>query len=241
MKRKFSVFVALILYLFFATSMVAMAMNTGFAVTAATEEETNTFLSNINMSLITTEPSKEAIECFDVNENNLIAIGRKCYLSKGQICIYSASGEFLYGYEFSESGNFAVEWDGDCINIYSVRGDCVFSVDANGQIVEYRKGLDTKGNTKYFRKLNSITNKVVDDTEYIFKKDLGFFNFLPLNNTQVIVKQADGNETLIYDANSKTLFSIILTSVIITIFVSSVIVRLVIYYTKIKRKDTSNS
>ena len=45
-----------------------LAMNTGFSTEILPDEAKNTFLTNVNISMLANEPPKRAIECFDVNE-----------------------------------------------------------------------------------------------------------------------------------------------------------------------------
>ena len=61
----------------------ALEMKIGFTTDNMDLEEQKRFLSNINLSLITEEPSKNAITCFDVNDSGLIAIGSKNKISIG--------------------------------------------------------------------------------------------------------------------------------------------------------------
>ena len=88
----------------------ASAVNTGFHTELLPEDDINTLLKNVNITMLTDEPPKKPIECFDVNENALIAIG--CSSSENKtVCIYSNEGVFQYGFSFKCSGTFGIEFD----------------------------------------------------------------------------------------------------------------------------------
>ena len=69
-------------------SVNALAMNTGFSIEKVEHSEQENFLSNINLRLVTEEPEISSIECFDVNDNELVAVGSK-NLSKRIVSIYA--------------------------------------------------------------------------------------------------------------------------------------------------------
>ena len=223
MKHKICAIFMLVCCLFYVASVETIAMSTGFNTIAPTQEEKDLALSNINISPINADTRKKTIACFDVNKKDLIAIGRKSF-NKGQICVYSSSGAFLYGYEFYETGDFAIEWDEDNINVYSVRGDCVFSVDASGRIVDYRTGADTKSNVKYYQQLRSMTSKVVGETEYMLQNDIGFLDFFTVENSQIVAKYSNGDTFMIYDAGSTMLFYSICKMILLVALVSIVVI-----------------
>ena len=112
-----SVFMFVIL---FANVMKVSAMHTEFKTNELSSEEKNVIISNINILLTDEVPEKNTITCFDVNTNQLIAIGQNTSDRK-TICIYSNEGVFQYAYTFNCSGDFGVEWDEENLNIYFVR------------------------------------------------------------------------------------------------------------------------
>ena len=118
MKRIRCIFTILFLLLLLSSGGIEiLAMNTGFDTQPLPKDKINTFLNNVNISVLTEEPPKRAIECFDVNENGIIAIGSSNFKEKS-ICVYTNDGIFQYGYSFKCEGSFGIEMDEDILNIY---------------------------------------------------------------------------------------------------------------------------
>lgn len=123
-------------------------MNTGFSTEEMPTGDVDTFISNVDISLLIEEPMRGPIQCFDVNQNGLIAVGREMKNGK-MLCVYSSDGIFQYGYTFNCVGSFGVEWDGDNINIYFVRGDVIMSINRDGEILETAEVQNTIENNTY--------------------------------------------------------------------------------------------
>ena len=109
--------IILVLLLLFNGGVDILAVDMGFSTEPMSEDEIETFLKNVNISILENEPSKKAIDCFDVNENGEIAIGNSDFENK-TVCVYTNDGDFIFGYSFECTGNFGIELDKDVINLY---------------------------------------------------------------------------------------------------------------------------
>ena len=107
----------LLLFFLFTNGMEVKAVKSGLITDHLSEEERKTFLSNVDFSLLEEEPTKKAIECFDISNSGMIAIGQKGSDNK-VVCIYSQDGTFVYGYTFPCSGAYAVECVENELNIF---------------------------------------------------------------------------------------------------------------------------
>ena len=104
----FTIILTLLLLVFGGVEV--LAMKTGFSTELLPEDDINTLLKNVNISMLADEPPKKTIECFAVNEDGMIAIG--CSSSENKmVCIYTSDGVFQYGYSFKCNGNFGIELD----------------------------------------------------------------------------------------------------------------------------------
>lgn len=103
------------------------AIDTGFETEEMAQDKQEEFLHNIDMVFRTTIPERRAIDCFDVNDDGLIAMGSHEW-NKKTVSIYDSDGEFKCAYCFNSSGDIGVEWDGDDLIIYFVRSDVAILV-----------------------------------------------------------------------------------------------------------------
>ncbi len=214
------------IFTLFTSVIKVNAMNTDFTTENLTQEEQHTFISNISISLLTSEPEKKGILCFDVNEQGMIAIAQKGAYSK-EVCIYSANGTFLYGYTFKCSQNCAVEWDNERINIYFVRSDVIISLDTEGNVLDIKKVQDTINNNTHRNDLLYSTSQTVGDTTYLIRNDMGIFNWVASSYSQIITIDSAGVECVIYDINSNQFSNMTKSFVSILIFVSIAIVSII--------------
>ena len=86
-----------VLVVFSMSKMVTNAMNTGFSTKELSEERRYSFAENVNISSLSKEPVHKSIQCFDVNEKGMVAIGQQDVYGT-EVCVYNSSKEFLYGY-----------------------------------------------------------------------------------------------------------------------------------------------
>jgi len=228
--RHFSTII-LLLFAFVISGVKVSAMNTGFSTESLSEDNVNTVLKNVKLSMLTDEPPKQSIECFDVNEDGLIAIGSSNSETK-TVCIYTSDGAFHYGYSFKTSGTFGIEFDKNLLNIYFVRSDVILSLDSDGNVLEIRLVQDTTDNNAYRNSLLHSTTRTVDNTTYLIRNDMGILNWVATSFSQVVTIDATGTETIVYDVNSTQLLKMIVAVVGVIVFISIVVTILIRAYTK---------
>lgn len=202
MKRIRYIFIAILLLILLAAGGAEiLAVNTGFSTEPLSEDDINTLLKNVSISMLTDEPSKKAIKCFSVNEDGLIAIGYGSSENK-TVCIYTNDGVFKYGYSFKCSGSFGIELDKSVLNIYLVRSDVAIAVNSAGEVEGVLKIQNTSENNAYWNNCVFSTKREIGDTEYFLKNDMGIFNLFASSYSQLIVTDKNGEESIIYDVNS---------------------------------------
>lgn len=217
--RKMCCLFTVLLLLFLSTNEMieVFAMNTGFTTEALSEKDKATILANINISVLKYEPPRKAITCFDVNENGLIAIG--CESSENKtIGIYTSDGVFQYGYKFRDNGRFGVEWDEDNVIIYFVRGDVAVTLTPEGKVENILEIQNTIENNSYWNQFVFSTKRKIEDTEYALKNDMGVFNIFASSYSQLVVTNAKGEESVVYDVNSIHFFNVIIVFVGVLLF-----------------------
>ncbi len=180
----------------------------GFSTQPISDEQKAQIVENLNITLLTEEPSHRIIQCFDVREDGRIAIGTTGFF-KHAIYVYD-SGEFLYGYSFKGAGDFGIEWNGDCINIYSVRSDLLKTVSPQGEVEEILEIPYTYDNDRYSDYLLYSTERNIGGNKYVVKKNVGIFNFLAgYSYSQLFVTDDVGSTSILYDATNAHLLHVI--------------------------------
>ena len=215
----------------------ASALNTGFAVADISEEEQEKIEGNLQLKLITSEPTKYSVACFDVREDGMLVIGCDAGRYKKTICVYN-QGEFQYGYTFRSAGAFYVEWDGDLINLYTVRSGLAISIDANGQILQMSEIEDTYANTLYWYDVQA-NEKSVQGHTYAIQNDLGILNLFAMGYSQLTSTNADGQATVLYDARTIVFAQSLLTTVFVLVLVVAVVIGVTKEFIKCRREYES--
>lgn len=199
------------------------AMDTGFTTYDMESDKKQIFLSNIDMTLITSEPEKNSIICFDVNDDGLIIIGSGKREEK-LLSVYTSDGAFQYGYKFNCSGSFGVEWNGNNVIVYFVRSDVAALFDNTGNNLELKMIEDTIDNNSYWNHFVYSVERTVNKEQYVMKNDMGLLNFFATSYSQVVKTDEAGNTTTVYDVNRPNLITtIILVILFLTVFLSVLI------------------
>lgn len=204
MKTKFiyTFLMSVCMFVLFIGISDVKAINTGFSTEELSAEDIETVLANVNISVFTEEPKKQAIKRFDINEDGLIALGFDSSNYK-TVCIYTSDGEFLYGYNFETRGTFGVEWNKNILIIHLVRSDVSIAVNQNGEVEGIAKIQNTSENNDYWRNSIFLSSKKVNNNTYTIKNDMGLFNMVASSYSQLVVTDEDGTETILYDVNSE--------------------------------------
>ena len=222
-KKRLCAILFLSIAILFTNAIQVEAMNTGFSTEELSEETKTTFVSNINISPLKAESTKRGIQCFDVNEQGMIAIGQNTSERK-TVCVYSNEGVFQYGYAFNCTGDFGVEWDGVKLNIYFVRSDIIISLDPDANIVDIEEVQNTIDNNTHRNRLLYSDTRMVGNTTYLIRNDMGVLNWLATSYSQIVVKDSDGTETIIYDMNARQLTGMIILICLVFVIFSIAVV-----------------
>ena len=205
---KFFFFILTLFLLIINGKTMAFAMNTGFSTEILSEDRQNRIIKNISIAVLDEEPAKDTISCFDVSDDRMIALGCSDLETK-TIGIYTPDGVFQYGYKFNTGGKFGVEWDGNNIIIYFVRSDLAVSVNPTGDIESILAIQNTMENNTYWHSSVFSKKRIVENTEYTLKNDMGLFNIFASSYSQLVVTYANGDTNKIYDVNSSHFLRVI--------------------------------
>ena len=154
-----------------------------------TGERRADILENLAVKLLEQEIIERSICCFDVNEEGLFAVGLDESRSRRRVQIYDAAGNYLYGYEFSCSGSFWVEFEGENLAIFFVRGQFVATFTPEGSCVSVKAYSGSAGDTLY------AAQKEYGNKTYRMERDVGFHYAF----SRLTVTDADGAKKILYD------------------------------------------
>lgn len=224
--------ITLLLLCVMITKGNVLAMNTGFSTKGLTDEEIESIISNVQIIKVIDEPKRKNIDCFDVNHKNLIAIG--CGGSDTKtIGVYTNAGDFMYGYRFYCIGNFGVEWDNDDLIIYFARSDIALAVDPDGEVISVREIEESTSNNSYWNNHVYATERMVGDTKYLLRNNMGIFNLFASSYTQLTVTKIDEAEHTIYDVKDKQFLNLIVLLIVVLLFVGISLFAILKYRPKI--------
>ena len=227
----------ILLIFLLANAVGAVTTNMGFTTESLSEDDINTVLKNLNISILTEEPPKKSIQCFDVNENGLIAIGCNNSDNNKTVCIYTSNGDFQYGYSFKTNGNVGVELHENILMIYLVRGGIAISIDSMGEIKSVCKIQKTTENTSYWNNYVYLTNREVDGNKYTIKNKMGIFNIFASSYSQLVVTNTNGEDRVIYDVSSIQFSNTIVAFIGVLVFVCLVVSLIIWRCIKLKRDN----
>ena len=228
MKKMFLFLLSFWAFILMANNSVK-AVDTGFQVSQLSFETKNQIFSEIDILVIKDEPAQKSIACFDVNANGVIAIGHHTLSNRKIICVYSNEGVFQYGYSFTDSGDFGIEWDEENLNIYFARSSLLVSVTPQGDVLDVLDVPYTRENNSYARRLLYSTKRIVGDTEYIIGNKFGWMNLFAVSQSQMIKKNST-SEIVLYDVGTNQLINMIGIIFVCCVFVCIFIIAVVKQY-----------
>ena len=157
---------------------------------ALSEDERYSFLNRIQWVQVDDGSYKNSIYSFDVNKDGTIALA----IAGDAVYVYDASGEILYGYRFKYDGDFGVEFHGEILTIYFLRGNSILLIDANGQCIAVQKANDVN---QHITKMKEVLNRTIVDTEgkrYFLERDINIGN----SYSRFVVEE-QGTKIVLYD------------------------------------------
>lgn len=198
----FTKFICLIVLSFLQLTVIFDMQTNNYSLTTTTldDEAKNSIIENLDISLFYEQPSQVGISCFDVNQDGEIALGHNGIGESKSISVYDSNGEFEYGYKFQYYSSFLVLWANGRLNIYLVRSEVLVTVDG-ANVIDIVSVPDTIENNQYIRNQLWSTKKVIGETTYELKNDMGILNYIATSYSQVVRTMPNGEESILYSIN----------------------------------------
>lgn len=212
-----------------------LAANMGFSTEALPEDDRATVIKNLNISTLEDEPKRRGIECFDVGESGIIAIG--CNTSNNKtVCIYTSDGKFQYGYSFECDGSFGIEIDRNKLLIYLVRSDIAIAVNPKGEVENISKIQNTSENNSYWNNVVFSNRRKVGDMEYALKNTEGIFSVFASSYSQLSVTDVKGEQSVIYDVSSVQFSNMVVAVICVFLFICLAVFVIIRQFAKLRHK-----
>lgn len=163
------------------------------------DSDAKEFYDSISFREIEPTENMGKIVSFDVANQILLAF------SSQKIAVCDTSGKILKAFEFQTYGNYYVQWCGDDIQIYFVRGDSLLTVTQDGELVScIAVNPDRATNETSIQKLEHKTTCEISGVTYKIQKGRPILELLSgYKYTQMVKIDNTGRETILYDCTAQ--------------------------------------
>ena len=227
----------IIMILFMNSIISAFAMEDNFATEELSKNTKETFLSNVDIFVITAEEKDKPISCFDVNSDGCIVLGFYD-TDRKKVCVYNNEGVFKYGYSFKCSGTFGVGWSGENITIYFVRSDVAATFDESAECLQAKKIENTIDNNSYWNHMVFASKKNAGKKEYYLRNRMGVLNLFASSYSQLVEIDEEGKESVIYNVNDSYFMKLMIKVVLVIIMILVIILSIIWRYKKFRIKNS---
>lgn len=228
-------FISAFIMLLFCNTSTALASDIEFETEIQSEEDMESIIKYRAPEFLIQEPSKKAIKCFDVNEKGDIAISFTD-LSKDIICVYSADGNFQYGYSCRSNGTMGIEWQKDLLNVCFFSSNYILSFDSNGNVIGGYNIPSTRENDSYWHKKIMTEQKEVNGKIYTLKNDIPLLSFVSNSYPILFINNENGDELIFYDVSEDYYVNFIIIFGIVLFFITVVVFGVVKEFYKVQKK-----
>ena len=227
--------------LFFSITIPVSAIEYEIPVKILEPEEVQEALGYYQITKLTEaeEPSGENIYFIDVNDQGEIIAS--FYRGK-KIGIYNKDGEYQYGYSLHSNGYFAAKWVDDfgTLMIYILRSDRMVILDADGNCLEMAKGIDVDANSDFWDQMLAKGVDQINDTIYYMKNE-NLISALGGGYSQLIRRDADGTEHILYDAGKSNLVWNLLAAISFLVLFVGISTGVIIYVVRFYKNHQGES
>ena len=207
------IYLTLLLYMLLISNVCIMtveAASIGMETTNISAKEKSAILDTIDLQVIQVTDIEQGIHCFDVSQNNTVALG-----FDSRIYVYNSDGEFQYGFSFRRDGAYGITFHEEQLAIFFLRGNVLATFDSTGNCVDIQKAVSTEKNNVLIKELLNRTEKEVAGKRYSLDRDYEIGD----SYARLIMRDEVGKETIFYDASSNhSIGQIVLVALIVGFF-----------------------
>lgn len=186
--------------------LTAQASTTyGFEATDLSENKINGIWQNIDvkvLSNISLNDIKSSIVTFDISKNGLILLGFESLKSEKKVAIVDDEKNVLKLLEFSTYGSFYLQWKENNILLLLVRGSIIVEISQDGQLVNMISvDMESTTNNSLWHKILAKRKINMGGSTYYIRNKWAILNYMKSAYSQLVKKDSQGNETILYDVD----------------------------------------
>ena len=154
------------------------------------------------------EPRRLGLLGFAVRQDGAFAVAQEDLSTEREkiVAVYDADGAFSYAVAFSAPGSYGVDFDGDALRLWFVRGDCAVTVTPDGQVVRVQNAQDFAAIDAFWNEVLNATEQKVGDQIYKCR-NRGWFARLFAGDYGELVMTQNGTVRILYQAEFRPLFT----------------------------------
>jgi hypothetical protein len=240
MKKSMVCFITIfIIFIIISYNVNAISINSGFDFYENPYELNYIEIIN-DLKFIKTDSEYQGlcgICSYDANMNNQLAVAfNPMDINNQRINIYDENGVFEFGFRFSTTGGYQIEYDltDNYLMIYLFRGDLLLKINDEGQIIKIVSVTNNQHDFDYMKKLDMMTSIIRNGNEYvrgnlISESIIGY----RLNFTTIFIRKPNHDQIVVF--NNTFYHWIIILLFPVGIIVTGICI--LIYTVIIKRKE----
>ena len=151
------------------------------------------FLRNVALVAWQEDVTGRAVECFDVREDGMVALGFSRPRGGKYAAVIDADGALLYGYAFQCTGSFRLDWTDEGLGIIWVTIGVLAVFDESGACLSAQEIDPNTASSRYLRQLEQRTRTAVGSV-YTLGSD-----------GRLVRRDAQGAEIVLHDGSRGTL------------------------------------
>ncbi len=211
MKRIF--LICVVLLTIYSVPTFSFAERISFETNKMSANEKNLIKDNVEIISIQGFTPGSNIRNFDINSDGEMLL----LMVNDEIVVLNSSGNYLYGFQFNNSGTAYVEWGINGIWLYTVRGGIAINIDIHGNVIDLKSISSVYENREKWDFLKN-TEIEIGDTKYILRNSNGFLlNFFTDGYSELVAVDSMG-EIEIYNYGTDNFARILLVLILVIVF-----------------------
>ena len=213
-----------------------------FAAPFPLMEDTNDFSEteqSLSISLLTQEPRRRGFISFAVCADGAFAVAQENNTDEQEKLVagYDAGGVFMYAVCFHAPGAYGVDFDGNALRLWLVRGNCAVTVNEHGHVIRVQCAQDANAFAAYWAEELSASEHTTGSAVYR-GEDAGWFAQTFAHDHGLLTLTQNGNTQVLYQAEQRPILPAYGSFIVIMILLIAVVTLVVFVLHKSANKKS---